>query len=91
MHSKLMHSKLIVIQFLLSWEDPLCFAILKELEIFYRPSITQEYLSFFGSFTCFGVTVKLFMSKSYYETSEMESAVRTLGARYSAPRYISLE
>ena len=64
--------------------------ILKGLEIFSRPSITQESLSFLGSLTCFGVTVKLFMSKSYFETSETESAARTLGARSYAPSSISL-
>ena len=37
------------------------FTILKGLEISYRPSIPQKSLSFFGSLTCFGVTVKLFM------------------------------
>ena len=37
------------------------FTILKGLEIFSRPSIPQESLSFFGSLTCFGVTIKLFM------------------------------
>ena len=57
------------------------FTILKGLEIFSRPSISQESLSFFGSLTCFGATVKLFMLKSYGETSEMNSAVRNLGAR----------
>ena len=44
------------------------FTILKGLEIFYRPYIPQEYLSCFGSLTCFGVTVKLFISKSYCDT-----------------------
>ena len=58
--------------------------------MFSRPSITHKYFSFFGSLTCFGVTVKLFMSKSYCDTSEMESAVRTLGASSSAPSSISL-
>ena len=33
--------------------------ILKGLEIFSRPSIPQESLSFFGSLTCVGVTVKV--------------------------------
>ena len=62
---------------------------LKGFEIFYRISIPQEFLSLFGSLTYFGVAVKLFMSKSYFETSEMESAARTLGARSSAPISIS--
>ena len=66
------------------------FTILKGLEIFSRPSIPQGSLSFFGSLTCFCVTVKLFMLKSDCETSEMESAVRTLCARSSAPISISL-
>ena len=66
------------------------FTILKGLEIFSRPSIPQESLSFFGSLTCFGVTVKLFISKSYFDTSEMDSAVRTLGDSSSAPISISL-
>ena len=48
------------------------FTILKGLEIFSRPSITHESLSFFVSLTCFGVTVKLFTSKSYCETYEMK-------------------
>ena len=39
----------------------------------------------------FGVTAKFFMLKSYCETSEMESSVRTLVDRYSDPIYISLE
>ena len=59
------------------------FTIFKWLKIFSRPSIRHEYLSLFCSFTCFGVAVKLFMSKSYCETSEMESVVKTLGARSS--------
>ena len=58
--------------------------------MFSRPSITHKYFSFFGSLTCFGVTVKLFISKSYCETSEMESAFRILGERYSATSSISL-
>ena len=45
------------------------FTILKGLEIFSRPYIPQESLSFFSCLTCFGVTVKLFMSKSYYDIS----------------------
>ena len=61
------------------------FTILKGLEINSRPYIPQESLSSFGSLACFGVTVKLFMSKSYFNTSEMDSAFRTLGARSSAP------
>ena len=67
------------------------FTILKGLEIFSRPSIPQESLSFFGSLTCFCVIVKLFMSKSYFETYEMNSAIRTIGARYSTLRSIILE
>ena len=39
------------------------FTILKGLGIFSRPYISQESLSFIGSLTFFGVTVKLFMSK----------------------------
>ena len=66
------------------------FTILKGLEIFSRTSISRESLSFFGNLTCFGVTVKLSVSKSYWVTSEMESAFRTLVARSSAPRSISL-
>ena len=66
------------------------FTILEGLKIFSRPSILQEYLSSFGGLTCFGVTVKFFMSKSYCEISEMESAVRTLDASSSAPSSISL-
>ena len=58
---------------------------LKRLEIFSRPSVPQESLSFFGSLAYFDVTVKLFMSKLYCETSEMKSLVRTLGARSSPP------
>ena len=61
---------------------PMIFNILKGFDIFSRPSIPQESLSFYGILTCFGVTVKLFMSKSYCETSEMDSAARTLSARY---------
>ena len=66
------------------------FTILKVLEIFSRPYIQQESSSFFGILTCFGVTLKLFMLKSYCETFEMESAVRTMGARSSEPSSISL-
>ena len=40
------------------------FTIMKGLDIFFRTSIQQESLSFFGILTCFGVTVKWFMSKS---------------------------
>ena len=67
------------------------FTILNGLEILSRPSITHESLSFFGTLKCFGVNSKLFMLKSYCETSEMESSVRTLVDRYSDPIYISLE
>ena len=67
------------------------FTILNWLKIFSRPAIPQEYFSFFGSLTCFGVTAKLFMLKSYYETSETDSAVSTLGYKSSAAISISLE
>ena len=66
------------------------FTILKGLEIFSRTSISKESLSVFSSLTCFGVTVNLFMYKSYCDTSEMKSAVRTMGDRSSACIYISL-
>ena len=48
------------------------FTILKGIEIFSRPSIPQESLLFFSCLTYFGVTNGLIMSKSYWETSEME-------------------
>ena len=66
------------------------FTILKGLEIFSRPSVPQEYLSFFGSLACSCVTVNFFMLNSYCDTYEMESTVRTLGDRSSAPSSISL-
>ena len=67
------------------------FTSLKGLAIFTRPSIPHEYFSFFDSLTFFGVTVKLFMSNSYCEISEMESAVRTLSDGYSPPISISFD
>ena len=44
----------------------------------------------FGSLKCFGVTLKLFMSKSYCETSKMDSVFGDIGDRSSAHRSISL-
>ena len=61
------------------------------LEIISLPSIPQGSLSFFVSLTYFGVTVKLFMLKSYFEAYEMESVVKNLVSRSSAPSSISLE
>ena len=66
------------------------FTVLKGLGIFSRPSIPRVSLSFFGNLACFGVTVRLSMSKSYWVISEMELAASTLGARYSATSSISL-
>ena len=62
----------------------------KGLEIFSRPSVPQDYLSFFVNLTCFYFIVRLSMSKLYWETSEMDSVVRTLGTRDSSPISICL-
>ena len=45
------------------------FTILKGVEIFPRPSTPKYYLSFFCSLTCSGVTVRFFISNSYWVTS----------------------
>ena len=75
--------------------DPICmilgsfimFTILKGLDVFSRPSIPRD---FFCNFTFFGVTSRLSISKSYWETYEIESVFRTLGSRFSTPSSISM-
>ena len=76
--------------FLLSWEDTLCLLSWRGWR--YYPGLLFHRIICrpIGSLTCFGVTVKLFMSNSYCETSEMDSAVRTMGGRNSNPSSIIL-
>ena len=66
------------------------FTVLKGSEIFSSPDIPARYSSFLGSLTCFGVMVRYSVLKSYWVTSDITSAVRTLEAKSSAPSSVSL-
>ena len=61
------------------------FTVLKGLWIFSSSAMPVRYSSFLESLTCFGVTVRSSGLKSYWVTSDISSAVRTIVERSSAP------
>ena len=66
------------------------FTFLKGLEMFSNPAMHVRYSLLLGILTYFGVTVRYFVLKLYWVTSEIAYSVRTLEAKSSAPISLSL-
>ena len=60
------------------------FTVLKMLEIFSSPAIPARSSLLLISMACFDITVRSSVLKSYWVTSDIASAVRTLEAKYYA-------
>ena len=66
------------------------FTVLKGLEMFYSPAMPVRYYLLLGSLMCFGVTVRFSILKSYWVTSDIAYALKTLEARSYDPSSVSL-
>ena len=67
------------------------FNVLKGLEMFSNPAMHVRYSLLLGTLTYFGVTVRYFVLKLYWVTSEIAYSVRTLESKSSAHNLVSLE